>query len=102
MVQMADLETLLAQVWSPEVRPLIDEAWRCYNAGATRACIAATWTAVTADIITKLIRLADDGDPKALPFRSNVAQAQAKGLSTDGIRAMQSIEATLLDQAAQF
>jgi hypothetical protein len=41
------------------VRPLAQEAWRCYNAGAIRASIAATWTAVTADIITKLIRLAD-------------------------------------------
>ena len=29
-----DLETLVAQVWSPDVRPLAEEAWRCYNAGA--------------------------------------------------------------------
>lgn len=28
-------ETLLAQVWSSDVRPLAEEAWRSYNAGAT-------------------------------------------------------------------
>ncbi|GAA2419678.1 hypothetical protein GCM10010404_92690 [Nonomuraea africana] len=65
---MGDLESLVAQVWSPEVRPLAEEAWRCYNAGAIRASIAATWTAVTADIITKLVNLADNGDSKAGPL----------------------------------
>jgi hypothetical protein len=44
------------------VRPLIEEAWRCYNADAIPASIPAIWTAVTADIITKLNHLADDGD----------------------------------------
>lgn len=24
-----DLETLVAQVWSPDVGPLAEEAWRC-------------------------------------------------------------------------
>jgi hypothetical protein len=43
-----DLETLVAQVWNPDVRPLAEEAWRCYNAGAIRASIAATWSAVSA------------------------------------------------------
>jgi len=47
----ADLKTLIAQVWSPEVRPLADEAWCCYNAGAIRASIAATWSAVSADTV---------------------------------------------------
>jgi hypothetical protein len=32
------LEGLIAQVWSPDVRPLVEEAWRCYNAGAMTAC----------------------------------------------------------------
>jgi hypothetical protein len=69
-VHVTDVETYIGQVWSPDVRPLAEEAWRCYNAGATRACIGATWTAVTADIITKLVRLADDGDTMAVPFRT--------------------------------
>ncbi len=102
MVCVTDVETLIRQVWSPDVRPLAEEAWRCYNAGATRACIAATWTAVTADIITKLVRMADDGDSQAVPFRTTLTDAQGKGLSKEGVRAMQAIEATLLDKAAEF
>jgi hypothetical protein len=44
---VADLDTLVGQVWNPEVRNLATEALRSYNAGAIRASIAATWTAVT-------------------------------------------------------
>ncbi|GAA1503705.1 hypothetical protein GCM10009827_016050 [Dactylosporangium maewongense] len=62
---MTDVETLIRQVWSPDVRPLADEAWRYYNAGATRACITAIWTAITVDIITKLVRMADDVVPRS-------------------------------------
>ncbi|MDG4816519.1 hypothetical protein O7628_13530 [Micromonospora sp. WMMD956] len=97
---MAQLEDLVSQVWSPSSRPLVEEAWRCYNSGAIRASIAATWTAVTADIITKLTRLADDGDNAAVPFRDEVARARDKGLTRDGVRAMQAIETALLDKAA--
>jgi hypothetical protein len=86
-------------VWNPEIRPLAEEAWRCYNAGAFRASIAATWTAVTADIISKLVALADDGDKQAIVFRDQLAAAQAKGLTFDGVRAMQNIEAGLLANA---
>ncbi|GAA3753019.1 hypothetical protein GCM10022225_42170 [Plantactinospora mayteni] len=92
----------MSQVWSPSTRPLVEEAWRCYNSGAIRASIAATWTAVTADIITKLTRLADDGDNAAVPFRDEVARARANGLTREGVRAMQNIEATLLDKAASL
>ncbi|MEU3626783.1 hypothetical protein BS329_41590 [Amycolatopsis coloradensis] len=97
-----DLETLVAQVWSPDVRPLAEEAWRCYNAGAIRASIAATWSAVTADIIVKLIRLADEGDKGAQAFRQQVTDAQDKGLAPEGVRAMQAIEASLVDKAVDF
>lgn len=41
-VGVTDVETLIRQVWSPDIRPLVEEAWRCYNAGAIRACIATT------------------------------------------------------------
>lgn len=97
-----DLETLVAQVWSPDVRPLAEEAWRCYNAGAIRASIAATWSAVSADIILKLIRLADEGDKGAQTFRQQVTDAQEKGLKPEGVRAMQGIEASLVDKAVEF
>lgn len=99
---MADLDTLVNQVWNPETRRLAGEALRCYNAGAYRASIAATWTAVTADIITKVIGLADDGDTTAVPFQTAVANAQAHGLNREGVKAMQSIEADLLANAETF
>jgi hypothetical protein len=102
MVRVADLETFIAQVWSPDVRPLAEETWRCYNSGAIRACIATTWTAVTADIITKITHLADGGDKKADQFRTAVSAAQCKRLGRDGVRAMQHLESTLLDKAAEF
>ncbi|WP_111167315.1 hypothetical protein [Spongiactinospora gelatinilytica] len=99
---MSDVENLISQVWNPGVRPLVEEAWRCYNAGATRACIATTWTAVTADIITKLVRLADDGDAQAAGFRTTLTDAQTKGLNSQGVRAMQAIESGLLERAVEF
>jgi hypothetical protein len=97
-----DLETLVAQVWSPDVRPLAEEAWRCYNAGAIRSSIAAAWSAVSADIILKLIRLADEGDKTAQQFRKEVTAAQDKGMTPEGVRAMQKIEASLVDKAVEF
>lgn len=99
---MTDLDNLLTQIWNPDTRPLAEEAWRCYNSGAIRASIAATWTAITADIITKLIQLADDGDAGAVAFRTEIANAQQKGISQEGLRAMQNIEASLLAKAAEF
>lgn len=97
-----ELETLVAQVWSPDVRPLAEEAWRCYNAGAIRASITATWSAVSADIIVKLIRLADEGDKAAQAFRQQVTAAQDQGVTSGGVRDMQRIEASLVDKAVEF
>jgi hypothetical protein len=56
----------------------------------------------TADIITKLVGLADDGDKGAAAFRQAITDAQAKGLTKDGVRAMQNIEADLLTNALTF
>jgi hypothetical protein len=97
-----ELESMLTQVWNPEIRPLAEEAWRSYNAGAIRASIAAIWTAVTADIIGKVVHVADDGEADAVVFRTELANAQLKGLTSDGVRAMQAIEAKLLDKAVEF
>lgn len=99
---MAELETLLTKIWNPDSRPLAEEAWRSYNAGAIRASIAATWTAVTTDVISKLVHLADDGDPSAVAFRHQLVAAQTKGFKPDGVRAMQDIEAGLLTKAVEL
>jgi hypothetical protein len=97
-----ELETMLTQVWNPEIRPLAEEAWRSYNAGAIRAAIAATRTAVTADVIGKVVHVADDGEADAVAFRRELDSAQAKGLTPDGVRAMQAIEDKLLAKAVAF
>lgn len=99
---MADLESDVAQVWSSDVRPLVHEAWRSYNAGAIRAAIASTWTAVTADLIDKITRLADSGDADAKAFRADVDAAQRHGIKPEGVRAMQKIEDKLLTVAEEF
>jgi hypothetical protein len=99
---VTDLDGDVARVWSSDVRPLVREAWRCYNAGAVRAAISSTWTAVTTDLIDKITRLADSGDADAKAFRAEVDAAQAKGIKPEGVRAMQTIEDKLLTSAEKF
>jgi hypothetical protein len=99
---LTEIESMLAQVWTPGTRPLADEAWRCYNAGAMRASIAATWTAVTADLIAKVGYLADDGEPRARAVRDQVDRTQQQGLTPEGVRSMQGIEASLLATALEL
>jgi hypothetical protein len=97
-----DLEDRVQRAWNPLVRPIVAEAWRCYNAGAVRASIAETWTAVTADLIGKITGLADAGDGAAQGFRGRVEAARAKGVHPDGVREMQAIEAGLLEEAERL
>jgi hypothetical protein len=99
---VTDLERQVSQVWSADVRRLVDEAVRCYNAGAIRASIAATWTAVIAEIIEKIIELADGGDADAASFRATVDAARAQGITPAGVPAMQKIEDKLLVDAERF
>jgi hypothetical protein len=99
---LTEIESMLTQVWSPGTRPLADEAWRCYNAGAMRASIAATWTAVTADLMAKVGHLADDGEPRARDVREQLDRTQQQGLTADGVRTMQGIEASLLGTALEL
>ena len=96
------IEADIAGVWDQGSRTFVNEAWRCYNAGATRSCIAATWTAVVADVIAKITYLADDGDPAATTFAERIREAQQHGIQREGVHAMQRIEAALLDKALEF
>ena len=90
---MCEIESMLVHVWNSGTRSFADEARRCYKAGALRASIAATWTVVTAVIIAKIALLAHDGDSAAKDFSDKVVQAQRHGLTAEGVRAMQGIEA---------
>ncbi|CCH88517.1 conserved protein of unknown function [Modestobacter italicus] len=97
-----DIEQQINRVWTPDVRPTVAEAWRCYGAGAYRACIALTWAAVCADLIDKIIRLADEGEGDAASFATKVASARAAGISVDGVRDMQEVERICLDTAVKL
>src|SRR5436190_4943165 len=62
---MLNLEEKLLEVRSPRARQDIREAIACYAAGAYRAAIVMTWTAVVFDIMEKLRELELTGDKNA-------------------------------------
>ncbi|WP_329000883.1 hypothetical protein OHA18_41440 [Kribbella sp. NBC_00709] len=99
---MLDLEASVDRVWDRDLRPLVQESLRCYNAGAVRAAIAATWTAVVADLLGKVGQLAEEGEPIAQAMQKQVVKAQEQGLSPEGVRTMQAIEDQLLKTAVDL
>ncbi|GAT68786.1 hypothetical protein PS9374_04451 [Planomonospora sphaerica] len=99
---MLDLEGHLHRVWNPDVRPVMEEALRCYTAGAIRASIAQTWIAVVADLTEKIVRLADEDDGQAKNFRTQLLTAQQAGLTPEGVSAMQGVERSIVDTAADL
>lgn len=98
---MRDLEEHIARVHNAEVRPLVREAYRCYTAGAARAAIVLTWTAVCADLIDKARVLQERGEAQAGALNTDVDSAQGS-LDTDAVRAMQRVENSLLDTAVEL
>jgi len=94
-----NLEERVAACWSPEVRPLIVEAHRCYATGSARAAIVLTWTAVCADVIEKLRRLADDGEGEAKQLVEKIEKVQGK-TDAGAIRTMQDVETGRLLETA--
>ncbi|WP_051816784.1 hypothetical protein [Kitasatospora sp. NRRL B-11411] len=95
---MLNLEEQITRVWTPEVRPLVADAYRCYSAGSPRAAIVSTWTAVCADIIHKLHQLAEDGDGAADEVVKKIEGARAKA-DAEARRTMQRVENGLLQNA---
>lgn len=95
---MRDLEEQIARVANAEVRPLVREAHRCYTAGAARAAIVVTWTAVCADLIDKIGTLHQSGEAEAASLTRTVESAQGQ-LDVASVRAMQGVESTVLETA---
>ena len=62
-VVLADLDELILSCRSAAARGYMAEAVACYRAGAQRASIVATWTAVLFDFIDKLRELRWLGTP---------------------------------------
>jgi hypothetical protein len=98
---MRDLEEQIARVVNAEVRPLVREAHRCYTAGAARAAIVLTWTAVCADLIDKIATLQQSGESEARELTAKVESAQGK-LDRDSVHAMQEVEGALLETALKL
>ena len=65
MSTLADLDELIVSCRSAAARGYMAEAVACYRAGAQRASIVATWTAVLFDFIDKLRELEMAGDANA-------------------------------------
>ena len=100
---MRDLEALAVRVWNPDVRPFVDEALRCHDAGAQRASVVATWGAVVIDLVEKIERLASDGSDTAAVAAKRVDQCRALGdANRDAIRQMHEIESQLLAVAVEL
>ncbi|WP_393077355.1 hypothetical protein [Streptomyces sp. LN704] len=95
---MLDLEEQISRVANADVRPLVREAHRCYTAGAARAAIVLTWTALCADLIDKIGTLHQSGEAEAAELTGKVGAAQGK-LDRASVIAMQGVESTVLDTA---
>ncbi|WP_328437709.1 hypothetical protein OHA71_11785 [Streptomyces sp. NBC_00444] len=98
---MRDLEEQVARVANAEVRPLVTEAYRCYTAGAARAAIVLTWTAVCTDLIDKIATLHQSGEAEAATLTNAVEAAQGK-LDRASVVAMQGVESSVLDTAVSL
>ncbi|MFJ1662297.1 hypothetical protein [Streptomyces anthocyanicus] len=95
---MLDLDDRVNRVHNPDVRPLVQEAHRCYSSGSARGAIVLTWTAVCADLIAKAQTLKEDGETAATALVADVEKAQ-QSKEEDAIPIMLGIERTLLDMA---
>lgn len=98
---MLDLEAGISRVWNPDLRAIVGEAQQCYNSGAARAAIVLTWSAVCADLIEKISRLADDGEKAAEEVSKQIDQLRAQH-NAQAVKLMQDVERSLLDTAEKL
>ena len=93
--QLRDLDELVLSCFNKKARQYIDEAVRCYKAGAYRSAIVATWIAVFFDIVEKLRDLALSEDAGA---KKRIAEFDATTNQSDPSPALL-FERKLLDVA---
>jgi hypothetical protein len=98
---MLDLEDRVNRVVNPDVRPLVQEAYRCYASGSARGAIVLAWTAVCADLITKAQILHEDGEAAAKDLVADVEKAQ-RSEEPEAVSIMLGVEKTLLDTAEKL
>jgi len=98
-VRLPDLEEAISRVWNPEIRPLVDEAYRCYSLGTPRAAIALAWVAVCTDILAKVERLAEAGDGQAEKIAQEIRAAREDVANSGPITRIQTLERDALKTA---
>ena len=98
MFPIRDLESLAAEAWQDDARSFVDEAIRCHRAGAQRAAVVTTWTAVCVDVLGKLRHLAEDGTAEALAVLDLLEHEDAKQQA----RAFQQFESSLVKTALEL
>jgi hypothetical protein len=95
MPSLADLDELVLLCRTAEARRYIEEAVKCYSAGAFRSAIVAAWIAVAYDFIAKLRELDLAGDKKA---KKTITEFE-KIRSVNDLKGALDFERTLLDVA---
>jgi hypothetical protein len=94
---LRDLGDLALKVRDERSRENIREAIKCYEAGAYRAAIVNTWTAVAYDLIDKILELAAEGDAEATAFSIKFNNAQ----SNQNIDQLLGIEKGIIETARE-
>jgi hypothetical protein len=95
-----DLEDRVARVHNPEVRPLVQEAFRSYSVGSYRACIVLVWTAVVTDLLHKIAVLHEDGEPDPRKILGRLDEVRGRR-GPEEFKKMQAIEGETLEAARE-
>lgn len=77
--RLSNLEELASSCRSDAAKEYVNEAVLCYEAGAIRSAIVATWTAVFFDLLDKLRELGIGGDTQAQGIVDRFERAEANG-----------------------
>lgn len=99
MNSLSDIELLALNCWSDESKGYIEEAIRCYNAGAYRASIVTTWIAVVFDLIDKIRALSLSGDQIAKQLENDYEKyiSQIENGNLQGFRGALEYERNIID-----
>lgn len=92
----ADLDDLITGCRSENAKRSFSEAVACFRAGAYRACIVLTWTAVLFDYLGKLRELELSGNSEAATILSSFESARSR----HDVALSQNLESKVLDDAA--
>lgn len=95
---LLDLDELVLRVRSPAAREDITEAVACYKAGAYRAAVVATWTAVLYDIFSKIREIELTGDRAAAQFLNELTEIRERNDIDRSLRVERAVLETARDR----